>query len=312
MPWDNRTKRRFKLRDLDVLMAVVEAGGIGKAASRLGVSQPAVSKSIADLEDTFEVRLLERSRRGIAPTPYAVALIKRGTALFDELRQGFQDIDFLADPTAGEVRIGATEPLSVAVVAPAINQLSRQFRRIRFSVTVGDAATLYRGLVDRHFEVALSRMNKPVPDEFDVETLFEDTLIVVTGARNPLTRRRKLALSDLVNEPWATFPYDSLFGSLVENVFRIRGLNPPQATVVSLSPFLLNELRATGHFLSVVPRYWLELPPKPPSIAALPILLPETRMPVFIVSLKNRMLSPRVKLFLDRVRLIVKPLTKSK
>jgi DNA-binding transcriptional LysR family regulator len=256
--------------------------------------------------------LLERSRQGITATPYAVALIKRGTAIFDELRQGFQDVDFLADPSTGEVRIGATEPLSVAVIAPVINQLSRQFPRIRFNVTVGDAATLYRGLVDRHFEVALSRMNKPVPDEFDVETLFEDTLSVATGAKNPLIRRRKLALSDLVNEPWATFPFDSLFGSLVENVFRVRGLNPPQASVVSLSPFLLNELRATGRFVSIIPRYWLELPPKHPSIAALPISLPETRMPVSIVSLKNRMLSPRVKLFLDRVRLVVKPLTKSK
>jgi DNA-binding transcriptional LysR family regulator len=312
MPWDNQTRRRFKLRDLDVLMVVVQAGGIGKAAGRLGVSQPAVSKSIADLEGTLGVRLLERSRQGITPTPYAIALVKRGTAIFDELRHGFHDVEFLADPSAGEVRIGATEPLSVAVIAPAINQLSRQFPRIRFCVTVGDATTLFRGLVDRHFEVAFSRMYKPLPDEFDVDTLFEDTLIVAAGARNPLTRRRKLALSDLVNEPWATFPFESLFGSLIEEVFRVRGLTPPQPTVTSLSPYLLNELRATGHFLSIVPRFCLALPRKNPAIAALPISLPETRVPVAIVSLKNRMLSPRVKLFLDHVRLIVKPLTKSK
>jgi DNA-binding transcriptional LysR family regulator len=312
MQWDDRTKRRFKLRDLDVLMAVVQAGGIGKAAVRLGVSQPAISKSVADLEKTLGIRLLERSRQGITPTPYAAALIRRGTAIFDELRQGLQDVEFLADPSAGEVRLGAAEPLTVAVIGPAINQLSRQFPRLRFHVTVGDAAALYRGLADRRFEVALFRIGKRVPDEFDVDTLFDDVLIVATGAKSPLTRRRKLALSDLLDEPWATFPSDSPYGSLVEDVFRSRGLNPPQPTVASLSPYLLNELRANGHFLSIIPRFSLELPRRHPSIAALPISLPETRMPVGIVTLKNRVLSPRVKLFLDRLRLVAKPLAKLK
>src|SRR5262249_45860040 len=111
-------------------MTVVQAGGLGKAAGQLGISQPAVSKSLAALENTLGVRLLERSRQGTTPTPYAVALIS--AAIFDELRQGFQDIEFLADPSVGEVRIGATEPLSVAVIAPAINQLYRKLPRIRF------------------------------------------------------------------------------------------------------------------------------------------------------------------------------------
>src|SRR5258708_21299317 len=96
MPWDNRTKRRFKIRDLDVLMAVVEAGGIGKAAGRLRVSQPAVSKSISDLEDMFWVRLLERSRQGSKATPYPIALIKPATAIFDQLRTSLQEHPFLS------------------------------------------------------------------------------------------------------------------------------------------------------------------------------------------------------------------------
>ena len=292
-------------------MTVVQAGGLGKAAGQLGISQPAVSKSLAALENTLGVRLLERSRQGTTPTPYAVALIKRSAAIFDELRQGFQDIEFLADPSVGEVRIGATEPLSVAVIAPAINQLYRKLPRIRFRVTVGDPAALFRGLLDRHFEVVLGTI-APVPDQFDVATLFEDSLVVATGTENPLARRRKLALSDLLNEPWATFPFDSRFGSLVENVFLVRGLNPPEPTVTSLSPYLLNELRVTGHFVSIVPGFSLRLPHKHRAITALPISLPETRMPVGIVTLKNRMLSPRVKLFLDQVRLVVKPLAKPK
>src|SRR5215831_972698 len=113
-----RIERRLKLHDMRVLMSVVQAGSMGKAAERLGTSQPAISRSIADLEHALGVRLVDRSRRGIEPTAYGRALIRRGTAVFDELRQGVKDIEFLADPTAGELRIGTTEAIAGAIVSP--------------------------------------------------------------------------------------------------------------------------------------------------------------------------------------------------
>src|SRR5262245_6036690 len=101
MPWNDRTKRRLKLRDLDVLLAVVETGSMGKAAKRLNISQPAVSKAVVELEDALGVRLMDRSRRGVVPTLYGLALAKHSVAIFNDLRQGVQDIDFLSDPTKG-------------------------------------------------------------------------------------------------------------------------------------------------------------------------------------------------------------------
>src|SRR6516162_9600767 len=100
-----RIERRVKLHDLRVLMCVVERGSMAKAAESLATSQPAISRSIADLEYSLGVCLLDRGPYGVVPTPYGQALIKRGIAIFDELKQGVQDIEFLADPTAGEVRI---------------------------------------------------------------------------------------------------------------------------------------------------------------------------------------------------------------
>src|SRR5438046_1667271 len=132
MPWNDRIKRHLKLRDLDILIAVVQTGAMGRAATRLHMSQPAVSKAVADLEHIFGVRLLHRSRRGAEPTPYGLALIKRGFALFDELRRSVEDIDFLADPTAGDVRIGTTEPIAAAIVGPVIDQLTKQYPRMSF------------------------------------------------------------------------------------------------------------------------------------------------------------------------------------
>ena len=120
-----RIGRRLKLRDLRILMTVVECGTMGKAAERLSISQPVVSKAIADMEHALGVRLLDRSQRGVEPTPYGRALIKRGIAIFDEMRQGIEEIEFLSDPTAGEVRIGATDAINAAIVAPVIDRLSR-------------------------------------------------------------------------------------------------------------------------------------------------------------------------------------------
>ena len=99
MQREDRIGRRLKLRDVNVLLAVVQCGSMARAAERLAVSQPpVVSKAIADLEHTLGVRLLDRSRQGVEPTSYGQALLKRGLAAFDELRQGVKDIEFLADP----------------------------------------------------------------------------------------------------------------------------------------------------------------------------------------------------------------------
>src|SRR6476659_1499311 len=104
-------ERRVKLRDVRVLIPVTQAGSMHKAAKRLRTSQSAVSRSIGDLERALRVRLLDRTPRGVEPTRYGHAIIKRGVAAFDELRQGVKDIEFLADPTAGELRIGCSETM---------------------------------------------------------------------------------------------------------------------------------------------------------------------------------------------------------
>ena len=307
MPWDHRLRRRLKLRTLDILMTVVQAGGIGKAAGRLNMSQPAVSQAIAELEDTLGVRLLDRTPQGVEPTPHGLALIKRSGAVFEELRQGVQDMDFLSDPTAGEIRIGTTGPIAAAIVAPVIDRLSRQHPRMAFDVRVDDTMTLSRQLSERKIEVALVRLTDALLEEHSVEVLFEDSLIVATGAKNPLTRRRKIGLAELLNEPWLLQPHDNYFGSIVADAFRARGLVLPRLTVATASPIVRNELLATGRFLTVVAAFSLKLPRKHRTLKALAVL-PNTRHQIAIITLKGRSLSPIAQLFLNGVRTIIKPL----
>jgi DNA-binding transcriptional LysR family regulator len=302
----DRIERRLKLHDVRVLMSVVQAGSMSKAAERLGTAQPALSRSIAELEHTLGVRLLDRSPRGVEPTAYGRALIKRGIAVFDELRQGVRDIEFLADPTAGELRIGTTEAIATAIVSPLIERLSRTYRRMTFHLVTGD---ILSALNDRDIEVAISRLHVPIADEqLAIENLFYDSYVVAAGKRNPWARRRKIRLAQLVNERWTLLPQDTLPGTLMAEAFRASGLEPPRATVSTLSYNVHSRLLTTGRFLTVQPGFLSRLPGAHPSVIALPVELPSTRRPIGIISLKNRSLSPLAQRFLDSVRSIVKPL----
>src|SRR6267154_4162516 len=118
--------RRLRFRDLRVFFAVVDSGSMAKAAMQLGLTQPAVSDIVAGLEQMFGVRLFDRNPRGVEPTIYGRALLKRGRAAFDELRQGIKDIDFLSDPNAGELKIGCPASVLGGTLSLAVEHFSKR------------------------------------------------------------------------------------------------------------------------------------------------------------------------------------------
>jgi DNA-binding transcriptional LysR family regulator len=308
--WNDRVRRRVRLRDVDVLMAVIQSGSMGKAASALNMSQPAVSKSIAFLEHTLGVRLLDRSRQGAEPTQYGRALVRRGVAIFDELRQGVEDIASLADPTVGEVRMGGSEHTISAVYAPVIQRLSQQYPRMSFHVIVGDLRSLSRELDARHIDFVVSRLYTPASEEHAVEILFEDPLVVVAGAKHCLARRRKIDVSDLLDVPWTLQPRENSFGAFAIDALREMSPALPRIMVATTSSDLRGEMLGTGHYVTMVPRYWMLLPRRHSSLKILPVDFPNTRLDVGIITVKNRSLSRATELFIDGIRALAKPLAK--
>jgi DNA-binding transcriptional LysR family regulator len=315
MQLSDRIGRRMKLHDLHVLMAVVQAGSMNKAAVLLNTTQPAVSKSIAALERTVGVRLLDRNAQGVEPTDYGRALLDGGTAVFDDLRQAMKNIEFLADPAAGEVRIGATPLLAATFVSTVVDRLSRRYPRIVFHlVTAAQVATLYRELSDRNLELLITRRFDSIADErLEFEFLFGDSsFFVVAGAQSPWVRRRRIELAELVNESWVLPPPDGRTGSHAMEAFRASGLTYPRTTVVAGDSHLRISLLATGHFLTVLGGSALRFPSRRPEVKVLPVELPTARVSVGIVTLKNRTLSPTAQLFMEHAREVAKPLTKKK
>jgi len=307
MQWDERIGRRLKLRDLHILLAVVQAGSMAKAGTRLAVSQPAISKAIAEMEHALGVPLLDRSPQGVEPTRYGRAIIKRGAAVFDELRQGIKETEFLLDPTVGEVRIGTTEPLAAGLITAVVERLWRRSPRIATHVVEGDTLALLHELEERNVELVATRMVEPsVGEHMNAEILYHDSLIVAAGIQNPWTRRRKVKLADLVSEPWVLLPHDTLIGSTMVQAFHAIGLEPPRATVVTQTFSMRNSLLATGHFFTMLAATVLKFPTTHPTIKALPIELPTTRRPIGIISLKNRALSPVAQVFIGCTREVAK------
>jgi DNA-binding transcriptional LysR family regulator len=306
-----RIERRVSLRDLRVLVSVIEAGSMGKAARMLATSQPAISRSIADLEHAFGVRLLDRSAFGVEPTLYGRALLSRGIAMFDELGQGVKDIRFLADPTEGELAVAASIAIAEGLVCNVMSKLSQRYPRLSLQVLASDTTTAYRALIDRKVDLAIIHAIEPIPPQHvDVETLLLDPHVVVAGAHNPLTRRRRLKLSDVADEPWAMPPPGSPYASVVSEAFRANRLTVPPSAISSTLP-VRTTLLSTGRFLSMVPQIVMQFAPKNRLLKALPISLPTTVKPLALITLKNRTLNPVAGVFAQQLRATAKRLTKA-
>jgi DNA-binding transcriptional LysR family regulator len=313
MQLSDRIGSRIKLQDLHVLMTVVQEGSMGKAALILNTTQPNVSRSIGDLEHALGVRLLDRHQRGVEPTECGRALLDCGLAVFDGLRQGVKKIEFLADPTAGEVRIGSTVFLAASFVSALVDRLSRRYPRIVFHLVTGYIDTLHRELSERNVDLLIVRSPGPITDErLDFEFLFDDTYVVAAGATNQWARRRRIEIAELVNELWVLPPRESVIGSFVTEAFRATGLGYPRVAVVTDSPHMRISLLATGRFVTIFPASALRFLAKGSDLKVLPVKLPMARRPNGIITVKDRALSPVAQLFINCAREIAKPLARRK
>jgi molybdate transport repressor ModE-like protein len=303
LDWDARIGGRVRLRDLHILLAVVQCGSMAKAARQLGVSQPAVSEAVAALEHALAVRLLERDRRGVQPTDAGSALLAAGRAAFDELRQGIKQIELLADPTGGDLRIACPESISAGILGPIITQMSERYPRVRLFVEpfLFSARPLFPQLDNREVDLVITRPTLPIPpDDYAVEVLFNDRIRLAAGKDGPWARRRRIDLAELVDEPWITVPADDVGGRVVLDAFRARGLAEPRLAVTTYSIHLRHSLAADGRFIAALPASVLRF--SAGNLRELPIDLPEPAWPVAIATPKKRAINPIAARFIESAR----------
>ena len=276
----------------------------------VSTTQPAVSQAIANLELTIGKRLFERGRKGIELTPYGDAMHKCCTAVFDDLRNGVEQVDFLADPTAGEIRIACTEPVS-ALVSVIIDRLARGYPRLTFSVVLREVSSLYTELETRNVEFAMAQFTGTMDQEhLQAEPLYREPVVIVAGLNHSLAQKRRVRLADLADQAWVLPPPWSFIGMQFADAFRRIGVEPPHTTVVAPSANLRIMLAARGQFLTIVPAVMSKLGVTQLAIKTLPVVLPTNRNSVGIITLRDRAQSPVAQLFIQHAREVAKAMTR--
>jgi DNA-binding transcriptional LysR family regulator len=291
---------------------------MAKAAASLRVTQPAVSRAIGDLEAALRVRVFDRSPRGVELTAYGQALLNCGRAVFDELRQGIQHIEFLSDPAIGEVRIGSVESITAATLSPVIQRFYQDYPKVALHVDdVPHRQQQLAGLRNRSYDLLLLRLQTSLQedpilgqaaDELNVEILFDDRLVLAAGIGSRWARRRKIDIAELINEPWilpapGTWNYER-----VAEAFRSQGLGLPKLSLVTTSVHLRSILPANGPFITAHANSAMLTSANREALKVLPVELPLRPWPVAIVTLTNRTLSPVAERLIECARKFAKSL----
>ncbi len=305
---EDRVSKRLKFRDLRVFFAVVASGSMAEAARQLNFTQPAVSEIIAQLEHLFAVRLFDRTTRGVEVTVFGRALLGRARAAVDEMKQGVRDLEFLTDPTRGEVRVGCAQRLSAAIMPQIVERFLQRYPRV--ALYIDELPPLTRdlsGLRDRKYDLLMGRPNQPLEKEsfgndVNLGILFEDRFIVASAKDAPWARRRKIDLADLIEARWVLTAPDTLGYTGVSETFRRRGLAMPEVTVISSSVAVANHLLAKNQAITVTSKFAAETA----GLHVLPIDLGLGSWPALIFTLKNRTLHPMAERFIACAREVVK------
>jgi DNA-binding transcriptional LysR family regulator len=300
---DRRLGNRLTLRDLQILIKVIQLGSMAKAASQLAISQPSISQAIADLEQAVGARLLDRGPQGVTPTIYGDIFLKRGLEVFDVLRQGLRDVDRIAAPDSGDVWIGSSDTWLIGFVPAVIQRLAQVYPNIVVHAMDANASDFeFYKLRERKLDLIIGRVERSrADDDLDVEVLYEEPFCVVVGACHPLAGNREIRLPELINERWMFSEPSNIVTSLVSAAFQARGLELPRASVRTASMGVFLTLLTSGNYVTVfpnsVPRYTAGRWP----LTILPIDL-RIKSPVGIFTLKNRTISPVVQLFIEEAR----------
>lgn len=308
MDGSERLNRHLSLRDLRVLMAVADAGSMAKAAARLRISHPAVSKTISELERALGARLLDRSPHGTELTPAGAVLFRCGINIFDELRQGHRSLENLSDPNSGEVRLGCTEIILHSLASTVVRKFSSQHPGVQIDVRLANPGEhQLRELRERRIDLLITRATgHSAAEDLHSEVLFDEPFVFVVGAESEFARRRRVALTDILGCKWVLPAPDSAPGALIDGVFRRAGVRPPNAVVKTVSIELTTSLVASGEFVGILPISVARLKAGQAPLRVLPVKSPGPRVSAEIVFVKNRTLSPAVESFIRCVRDAVK------
>ena len=304
-----RLPRRLKMGELRVFVAVLEHRSFRKAAAALHITQPAVTKAIAGMEDTLEVRLFDRKAGGVEPTVHGLSFAPHAISIFNELRSAAQGLEIVSSGATGTLHIGTVPMPGVAFLPIAIKNLVGAHPDIFVSVVEARELDLAERLRKRDIELAIFRSALFNPgDDLHVDALFEERLCVLASKDHPLATRQDVTWRDLQEHPWVMPPADSFFFQHVRRSLDQLGIALPRHVVESISIPFQYGMVLHGSMLSFGLRSQLAFSPHKDLLVQLPVALPPIMGSVGAVTLRARDPSPLVLRLIATIRALIRSL----
>ncbi len=289
-------------RRLKHFLAVYDLRSIGQAAEKLFLTQPALSKSIRQLEEDLEVKLFDRTPLGVVPTVYGDALAQHARGIRSEMRHAETEIANLRGAVKGHVTVGVGPSVAASLMPLATEKLRKAKPGIRFTIIEGLVDTILPALRRGELDLAVGAWPRPADSDVSAETLVRDRVCVVAGPKHPLTRKKTVELSDLLEFPWVLPPESQRFRQIVEETFLSKGLSPPVPSVTSNSASFIRTMLLDNVSLSFLPLQSLPLRQRATTLVALPVEGLSREVEVTITFRERAVLSPAVHALIAALR----------
>lgn len=250
----DRALTRLKLRQLRLLVAVGAHGNIQNAARELGISQPAATKLIQDLELDFEVKLFNRTNRGVVPTVFGETLIRHGKLIFAQVSNAAQELDDLNEGNSGRVVVGTLLAASTSLIPAAINILLAERPNVAVKISEGTNEVLMPGLLSGEIDMVVGRLPAHRHrDKIRQEKLFEDRILAVVGTQHPLASRTNISFAQTKPFGWIVPPLETTLRRQVDHFFVGQQQYVPPVTIESVSYLTNRALLQSRDLIGLMP-----------------------------------------------------------
>lgn len=289
----DRALTRLKLRQLRLLVAVGSHGNIQNAARELGVSQPAATKMIQDLEINFEVKLFNRTNRGVVPTVFGETLIRHGKLIFSQVSSAAQELDDLNEGNSGRVVIGTLLAASTKLLPAAITTVLHERPKIAIKINEGTNEILMPALLSGEIDLVVGRLpSHRHRDKLKQEKLFEDRVIAVVGNDHPLAQRASVPFDQIKPYGWILPPLETTLRRQLDQFFIAQGQYTPPFAIESVSYLANRALLQSSDWIGLMPAEVVQQDVENGYLTALDWNVPFGQSPIGLTYRSDNSLSP--------------------
>lgn len=252
----DRALTRLKLRQLRLLVAVGRNGNIQNAARELGISQPAATKMIQDLELDFEVRLFERTNRGVIPTVFGETLIRHGKLIFAQVSNAAQELDDLSEGSSGRVVIGTLLAASAKLLPTAIEMLLQERPKVAIKVTEGTNEVIMPALHSGEIDMVVGRLSTHrYRARIVQEKLFDDRVVAVVGKNHSVAGKTNVSFEELKPYGWILPPLETTLRRQADQFFVSEHEYAPSVALESVSYLTNRSLIQSRDLVGLMPSH---------------------------------------------------------